>query len=111
MLPLAACPHCGQEVPAADYCGACGAHLVHRAATAARRHHAYAAFPEEPVLRLAVTTSLFPHLSHRAKATFRAAVGAIVVVLVALALGGVEAPSIAVCALGVPLLYLLYTYE
>jgi hypothetical protein len=110
-LPVAPCPHCGREVPTANFCGACGAHLASGPGPGSRRHHAYAAFPEEPVLRLAVTSSLFPHLSHHAKTTFRAAIGALVVVLVALALGGVQAPAIAVSALGVPLLYLLYTYE
>ncbi len=110
-LPVAACPHCGREVPVANYCGACGADLAHRTAVGARRHHAYAAFPEEPVLRVTVTSSLFPHLSRRAKTTFRAAIGAIVLVLVALAFAGVEAPAIAVSALGIPVLYLLYAYE
>jgi rRNA maturation endonuclease Nob1/RsiW-degrading membrane proteinase PrsW (M82 family) len=110
-LPVAACPHCGREVPVAHFCGACGADLAHQTAAGARRHHAYAAFPEEPMLRMAVTSSLFPHLSQRAKTTFRAAVGAIVLVLVALAIAGVEAPAIAVSALGIPVLYLLYTYE
>ncbi len=110
-IPLAACPHCGREVPVANFCGACGAHLVHETVRATRRHHAYAAFPEEPVLRLAVTSSLFPHLSHRAKVVFRTAVGLIVVALIGLALGAVEAPAIAVSALGLPLLYLLYVYE
>ena len=110
-IPVGPCPHCRREVPVATFCGACGAHLAHEASRATRRHHAYAAFPEEPVLRLVVTSSLFPHLPHRSKATFRAAVGLIVVVLVALALSGVEAPAIAVSALGVPVLYLLYLYE
>lgn len=110
-LPVAACPHCGREVPVAHFCGACGADLAHQSPAGARRHHAYAAFPEEPVLRIAVTSSLFPHLSRRAKTTFRAAVGAIVLVLVALAVAGIEAPAIAVSALGIPVLYLLYTYE
>ncbi|MGH8989573.1 MAG: zinc ribbon domain-containing protein [Acidimicrobiales bacterium] len=110
-LPIGVCPHCGREVPTANFCGACGADLAHRSPAGARRHHAYAAFPEEPMLRMAVTSSLFPHLSRHAKSTFRAAVGSVVVVLVALAFGGVEAPAIAVSALGIPVLYLLYTYE
>ncbi len=110
-VPVAPCPHCGHEVPVANFCGDCGADLAHRSPAGARRHHAYAAFPEEPVLRMAVTSSLFPHLSQRAKPVFRAAFGAIVVVLVALAVARVEAPAIAVAALGIPALYLLYTYE
>jgi RsiW-degrading membrane proteinase PrsW (M82 family) len=110
-LPVAPCPHCGRDVPVANFCGACGADLARQSATAARRHHAYAAFPEEPMLRMAVTTSLFPHLSQRAKTTFRTAVGALVTLLVALAIAGVEAPAIAVSALGILVLYVLYTYE
>jgi hypothetical protein len=111
VIPLAPCPHCGREVPVATFCGACGSHLTRESSKATRRHHAYAAFPEEPVLRMAVTSSLFPHLSQRSKVTFRAAIALIVIMLVALALVGVQAPSIAVSALGIPLIYLLYLYE
>lgn len=113
-LPVLAtinCPFCGVVVPDARYCGACGAHLVHENFRGAQRLHSYAAFPDEPVLRLSVASSLFPHLSHRARAPFRVALGIVVALLVIFALAGTTAPLIAVCALGVPFLFLLYIIE
>jgi hypothetical protein len=111
VLATVECPCCGVVVPDARFCGACGAHLVHGGRRAAHRLHAYAAFPDEPVFRLAVVTSLFPHLSHRAKAPFRIAFAVVLVLLLIFALAGAAAPLIAVSALGVPLLFMVYIWE
>ena len=113
-LPVLAtiyCPFCGVVVPDSRYCGACGAHLAHKSFRGSQRLHSYAAFPDEPVVRLSIVTSLFPHLSYRARAPFRYALGIIVALMIALALAGTTAPLMAVCALGVPLLFLLYIVE
>src|SRR6266853_57446 len=83
------CPHCGASVPDAPYCGACGARLAGarpgsarragaRRAGAAARRDAYAAFPDHPVLRLAVVDSLLPQLGHHSRAAYRAAFALIV---------------------------------
>jgi hypothetical protein len=98
-------------VPDARFCGACGAHLVHASSRGSQRLHSYAAFPDEPVLRLSAVTSLFPHLSHRAKAPFRAGFAVFLGLLLLFALLGTSAPLIAVSALGVPLLFLIYIWE
>jgi RsiW-degrading membrane proteinase PrsW (M82 family) len=98
-------------VPDARFCGACGAHLVHRGLRASQRLHCYAAFPDEPVFRLSVVTSLFPHLSHRAKAPFRIAFAVFVLLLLIFALAGASAPLIAVSALSVPSLFVVYIWE
>jgi hypothetical protein len=111
VLATVSCPYCGIAVPDARFCGACGAHLVHSGLRASQRLHAYAAFPDEPVLRLSVATSLFPHLSHRAKAPFRVGFGLFLVLLLIFSLAGTSAPLIAVSALGVPLLFLIYIWE
>lgn len=111
VLPTIDCPFCEVVVPDARYCGACGAHLEHEDFRGSQRLHSYAPFPDEPVVRLSVATSLFPHLSHRARAPFRAALGIVVALLVIFALAGTTAPLIAVCALGVPFLFLLYIIE
>jgi hypothetical protein len=110
-LATVVCPYCGVVVPDASYCGACGAHLVHTGLRASQRMHTFAASPEEPVLRLSIVTSLFPHLSPRAKAPFRLAFAVVLVLLLVLALAGTDAPLIAVSALSVPLLFLLYIWE
>lgn len=113
-LPVLAtiyCPFCGVVVPDSRYCGACGAHLAHESFRGSQRLHSYAAFPDEPVVRLSIVTSLFPHLSYRARVPFRYALGIIVALMIAFALAGTTAPLMAVCALGVPLLFLLYIIE
>lgn len=107
------CPICGDVVPTGVYCGACGHHLsLHREdAKSGFRSHSYAAAPGEHVLRLSVVSSLFPHLPHRSRMPFRIAVALLVVALVALAVLRLQAPMIAVAALGVPLLVEMYLQE
>jgi RsiW-degrading membrane proteinase PrsW (M82 family)/RNA polymerase subunit RPABC4/transcription elongation factor Spt4 len=113
VLPTLACHQCGQVVPAGHFCGSCGSHLLHYrpGQAAARRLHAYAAFPDEPMYRLSIVSSLFPHLSHHSRNVFRVASLWLAVILVALAIAGLEAPLIAVAALGLPLLFQLYVIE
>jgi hypothetical protein len=111
VLATVACPFCSVVVPDARYCGACGANLVHTGLRASQRLHSYAAFPDEPVLRMAVVTSLFPHLSHRAKAPFRVGFAIFLALLLIFSLAGTSAALIAVSALSVPLLFLLYIWE
>ena len=106
------CPHCGSRVPDAPFCGACGAHLKHgRGRGVATRVHAHSAFPDEGVLRLAVVSSLFPQLAGASRSAYRVAFGLIVLLLVGLAVAGLTAPVIAVSALAIPLLFLIYLYE
>jgi hypothetical protein len=109
---MTTCPHCRHTVPDAPYCGACGAHLAaDRAKGAAARTRAYSAFPDEGMVRLAVVSSLFPRLAGRSRAPFRVAFGLVAVVLVVMAVAGLQAPVIAVSAVAVPLLFLLYVFE
>ena len=61
--------------------------------------------------RLSVVSSLFPHLSHHSRTVFRIATAWLVIVLVALAIAGLESPLIAVAAVGLPLLFQLYVIE
>jgi len=111
-LPVQQCPHCGNVVPTGLFCGACGAHLSHPGDRLSRsRPHAYAAFPDEPVLHLSLVSSLFPHLAHRPAAVFRYACAALVGFLLLFSATDLEAPVVAVAALGLPLLFQLYVYE
>jgi PrsW family intramembrane metalloprotease len=112
-LPTVLCPHCGVVVPVGNFCGSCGAHLLHprQGASAARRFHAYAAFPDEPIYRLSVASSLFPHLSHRSRDAFRIAVAWLGILLVVLAIARLGSPLIAVAAIGIPILFQLYVIE
>jgi rRNA maturation endonuclease Nob1 len=106
--PLVTCPHCGSVVPAGDFCGHCGAHLI---SDSKRRTHAFAAAPAERVAQVAIITTLFPHLPHRSGAPFRLALlagGAVVVLLAAFHL---FAPATAAAVFVLPVLYLIYLYE
>jgi RsiW-degrading membrane proteinase PrsW (M82 family) len=111
-LPTQQCPHCSNTTPAGNYCGVCGAHLVHPdEKLAARRPHAFMANPDEPILRLSVASTLFPHLSHRSSVPFRAGFALLVGLLVLFSATDLEAPVIALSAMGLPLLFQLYIYE
>ena len=107
------CRACGSEVPAAAFCGYCGAQLfAPRGDGRGRlRLSAYTAAPGEQVMRLSVASSLFPHLPHRSRAAFRVALAVIFLLLIALALLRWQSPLIAIAALGLPLVFLLYLYE
>jgi len=106
------CPVCGNVVPVGAYCAACGTHLTHDAAApSARRAHSYVAAPGESVLHLSIVSSLFPHLSHRSRGPFRIGLVAVLAALLVLAALRLQAPAIAVSALGIPLLFQLYIYE
>ena len=105
------CPVCGQTVPAGEFCGACGAHWASTSARTAGRHHFFAADPAEPMLHLSVVSTLFPHLPHRHRLPFQLALIVTAALLLVLGLLRLTGPSIAVAALAVPLLYLVYLYE
>lgn len=107
------CRECETEVPSAAFCGSCGARSAQAGAGARGRLRmdAYAAAPSEQVVRLAVASTLFPHLPHRSRSAFRAGMAVLFLVLIALALLRWQAPMIALCALGFPLMFVLYLYE
>jgi RNA polymerase subunit RPABC4/transcription elongation factor Spt4/RsiW-degrading membrane proteinase PrsW (M82 family) len=105
---LAACPHCGSMVPAGEFCGHCGAHLSRGDA---RRRHAFAAVPSEPVVHLSIVSTLFPHLPHRRGGAFRWALLAGGVTVNLLAALHLFAPATIAAVLVLPVLYLLYVYE
>ncbi|MGH7760287.1 MAG: PrsW family glutamic-type intramembrane protease [Candidatus Dormibacteraceae bacterium] len=106
--PLVNCPHCESVVPAGDFCGHCGAHLV---TASTSRTHAFAAVPSERVAHPSIISTLFPHLPHRRGGAFRWALiagGAAVLLLASLHL---FAPATVTATFLLPVLYLLYLYE
>jgi hypothetical protein len=113
VVPMMHCAVCDADVPAGAFCGTCGAHLSPRRGNGRGllRPGAYGAAPGEPVLRLSVASSLFPHLPHRSRAAFRAALAVLVLMLVGLALLRWQAPLITVSVLGLPMLFVLYLHE
>ena len=63
------------------------------------------------MLRLGVVSSLFPRLPGAARGAYRVAFGLLAGVLAAVAAAGLQAPVIAVSALAIPLLFVIYVYE
>lgn len=112
-MTTAQCPACRATVPAAGYCGRCGAAL-HRTPDYWRkllRGDAFAAAPREPIWLPLVTSSLFPHAARRSRNPFRLGLLLLVLSLVAFALLRQLGPLITVAALGVPLLFWLYLWH
>lgn len=107
------CRVCEIDVPAGAFCGLCGTHLTpHRGdGPTWLRPRVYGAAPREQVLLPAPVSSLFPQLPSRSRTPFR--IGLIVLVLALVAFTFLQMPAalIAVGALGLPLLFLLYLYE
>jgi hypothetical protein len=69
---------------------------------------ASAAAPGEHVLRLSIASTLFPHLPHRSRAPFRAAMALAFLAVVVFGLLRWQAPLIALSALALPLLFAMY---
>jgi hypothetical protein len=112
-VPTMACRACGTDVPVGAFCGSCGANpFAERGDRLGRlRIGAYAAAPDEHVLRFTLASSLFPQLPHRSRTPFRLGLVTLLVALVVLAVLRWQAPLIAVGALGFPLLFVVYLRE
>jgi hypothetical protein len=106
---LEPCAHCGARVPAGVFCGSCGAHLTDLDENS--RVHNHAASPHEHVARVAVVSTLFPHLPHRHAHVFCESLLAGVLVVVLLGALRLYAPALVLAAALLPVLYLLYVYE
>lgn len=103
------CQACESEEPEAAFCGICGAAQTGRLGR--RRIRAYAAAPSEHTLVPSVTTSLFPHLPRRAFLPFRVGLVLLFATMLVCALMRWQAPLVTVCALGLPILFVLYLRE
>ena len=112
-VPTMVCRTCGEDVPVGAFCGSCGADPFAESGNRLGRLRigAYAAAPDEHVLRFTLASSLFPQLPHRSRTAFRLGLVVLLVVLVVLAVLRWQAPLIAVGALGFPLLFVVYLRE
>lgn len=107
------CGSCGDTVPAGAFCGRCGAQLGSGPGYGPKwlRLKQFTTAPNQSVLRPALVSTLFPVLSRRSGRTFQAGLTLAIVSLTALALLRVTPALIAVGALGIPLLFVLYLRE
>ena len=109
-VPLMQCRGCGFDVPAGNFCGRCGIQATVDRSERRRwlRPAAYGAAPNEKVLRPYLVSALFPHLPNRSRRPFRWTLIIAVVALFGFALLRLPAAGVAVAALGLPLLFVLY---
>jgi hypothetical protein len=107
------CQVCETDVPAGTFCGLCGTHLTPQRGSGPHwlRIREYGAAPGEHLLRPSLASSLFPHLPKRSRTPFRVGLAVVLLALVAFALLRLPAALIAVAALGLLLLFVIYLRE
>ena len=114
MTSRSSVPAAAQTVPDASFCIRCGESLRHHdpaRSGAAGRRGSYAAAPAESVARVALFSTILPHLPRADLAAFRVAfVGGLVVLLGLVAVGAFPAALVGAAVL-VPALMLLYVYS
>jgi hypothetical protein len=112
-VPTIQCRVCQTDVPAGEYCGLCGCHLTPRRGEGPDwlRIRDFGAAPGEHLLQPSLTSSLFPHLAERSRTAFRLGLAALLLALVAFTLLRLPGALVAVSALGLPLLFLIYLRE
>lgn len=107
------CPACHEAVPAAGFCGDCGADfdLPVTPMSVLLRPPTFAAAPREPITAPRMTSSLFPRLPKPARRPFRVALILLLLTTLVLSLLRANAPLEAVVVLGGPLLFTMYMWE
>jgi len=109
-VPRMECRRCGFDVPAGNFCGRCGLHATDDRSDRRRwlRPATFGAAPNERVLRPYLVSALFPHLPNRSRRPFRWTLVIAAVALFGFAFLRLPAAGVAVAALGLPLLFVLY---
>ncbi|GCB00638.1 zinc ribbon domain-containing protein [Mycolicibacterium sp. NCC-Tsukiji] len=111
--PMMECEVCQLDVPAGEYCGLCGAPLSQHSHDGPHwlRARSFSAAPGQHLLRLSITSSLFPHLSPRSRTSFMLGLVALVLALVATAMLRLPGALVAVAVLGLPVIFGIYLRE
>ncbi len=99
------CVRCKVDVPSGNFCGRCGCQGGHLRLV---RPKTFGAAPNENVLLPHLASSLFPQLPDRSRTPFRVALIVAAAGLVLAAILRLPALGIAISALGLPLLFVLY---
>ena len=109
-VPTVTCPHCRAEVPAGNFCGLCGSGLGAdaRDTPVLLRPKVFGAAPAERVLVPHFASAMFPHLPNRSRTPFRVTLLVAVAALAVSVVMKMPAAGIAVSALGLPVLFVLY---
>ena len=107
------CPHCGQTVPDTPFCIRCGESMreVGRAPAPAVVAGATPLHPLKSVARVALFSTILPHLPRADLVAFRVAFAGGLVVLLGLVAVGAFPVALVGAAVLVPALILLYVYS
>lgn len=107
------CPACLSTVPAAAFCGDCGAALDAQATTWSMllRPRVFAAAPRETLPAPRLASTLFPRLAVPARPPFRLALALLLVSMLGLAALRANMPMGVVAVLGGPVIFLLYMWQ
>ena len=109
-VPTVECKRCEVEVPAGNFCGLCGCHPDAEPGERSvwLRPRTFGAAPGESVLRPALASSLFPQLPNRSRKPFRVTLLIAAAGLLLAAVLRMPSLGIAISALGLPMLFVLY---
>ncbi len=99
------CARCKVDVPSGNFCGRCGCQGGHLRVI---RPKTYGAAPNENVLVPYLASSLFPQLPNRSRTPFRVTLLVAAAGLLVAAVLRLPAMGIAISAVGLPLLFVLY---
>ena len=99
------CVRCKVDVPDGNFCGRCGCEGGHLRLV---RPKTFGAAPHENVLVPYLTSSLFPQLPTKSRTPFRVTIAVAAVGLLAAAILRLPSLGIAISALGLPLMFVLY---
>lgn len=99
------CVRCKVDVPDGNFCGRCGCEGGHLRLI---RPKTFGAAPRENVLVPYLTSSLFPQLPTRSRTPFRVTLAVAAAGLLAAAILRLPSMGIAISALGLPLMFVLY---
>ena len=107
------CPACCSTVPAASFCGDCGADLDAPATTWGMllRPRVFAAAPREPLPVPRISSTLFPRLAGPARRPFGLALALLAVAMIGLAALRANMPMGVVAVLGGPVIFVLYMWQ
>lgn len=110
VAPTRRCGCCDAEVPAGHFCGICGCPESAEPSQHPQllRPKVFGAAPSERVLLPYFASSIFPHLPQRSRLPFRLTLLFGAFGLAAAVLARVPAVGIAISAIGLPLLFVLY---
>lgn len=112
-VPAVVCRSCHTTVPAANFCGYCGAdqNSPVEARVALLRPRVFAVAPAEPIVLPMVSSTLFPQLPQIYRNPFRIGMAMMLVGVVGFSAFRLLGPLVTLVALGVPALFVLYLWQ